>query len=218
MSDFLSRLAGRALRQTPVLEPLVASWHAPLAPALEAPDEQEVHRSSGGALGSPQAAVSRQSERRRAAVVPQTALPRGPVPRMGATAHRTIERVMHTDVESAATLQAVDSREPIVAAPGAVVVNRASAKNSDHVGTEDYQGEVRVQGPLEVTPALTVKAGKRDGPQREAVLARDSTIPAVLARDSTTPVVLAQDSPLPVAADAPVEQSQAVDRPRASSP
>jgi hypothetical protein len=30
MTDFLTRLAGRALRQTPVLEPLVASWTAPV--------------------------------------------------------------------------------------------------------------------------------------------------------------------------------------------
>ena len=31
MSDFLTRLAGRALQQTPVLAPLVAPWTAPAA-------------------------------------------------------------------------------------------------------------------------------------------------------------------------------------------
>jgi hypothetical protein len=41
VSDFLTRLAGRALQQTPVLEPLLAAWTAPLIDDVE-PEQDPV--------------------------------------------------------------------------------------------------------------------------------------------------------------------------------
>ena len=42
MSDFLTRLAGRALRQTPVLEPLVPARNPPLDSAEPVLEDDEI--------------------------------------------------------------------------------------------------------------------------------------------------------------------------------
>jgi hypothetical protein len=207
MSDFLSRLAGRALRQTPVLEPLVASWQAPLeagemlAPDFEVADESERRAPGQRALDrrSPMG-VGRRAEARDVGVVAAAALPGDPVLRSRATARTPTERGVDTvvEVEPAAAQLVVDAKEPMVAAPEAVVVNRASARSAeDYTRTEDYQGEAHVQRP-EGTPAPAVGALEEFGPPRERVVEHETTV---------------REEPGVV-----VERTPAVDRPRQSSP
>src|SRR6266542_268911 len=60
MSDFLTRLAGRALRQIPVLEPLAPSWTTPLAvaPETEEVEAQVQHGVWPAAVAMPQDAAA----------------------------------------------------------------------------------------------------------------------------------------------------------------
>jgi hypothetical protein len=205
VSDFLVRLAGRALRQTPVLEPLVASLHAPLevSSPLAPEHEAEVHRSARGAPALPPPATVRLPA--EAEDVAVAALSEPPLPNRSQLSTRmTVQTPTRrasdpvTDVGSAIAPEVVDSTEPVLAdaAPGAVVVDHPSGRPAHHTRTEEDQAKAGTALPPQQrfsSPAI--------GALRESAVVRDTT---------RRELAGARVEPTPPAADEPTVRQRSV--------
>jgi hypothetical protein len=166
MTDFLTRLAARVLGQTPVLEPVVPSWHTPIdARELAFEEEEKAEASSWLAWRAP--SVGRLGETPRAAPAlvmgrTEVAAPSTPVVNGGVTVGTPPRRGMGARAESAVLGALLEDVELVPQASDSAARRTAGTRRSQMVANEEPRQEEsdsgRVLAAAAKAPAATERA------------------------------------------------------------